>query len=463
MVARLFLIVALASPVVVGSADDTGGTAAQKSSADSNASKSAAFTLSDEVRKVLEPFFASIHKADVSRVTVEMLTESIVQGKVVESRKSTYQIASKHPDKFTIYLKEPDQRTRIYANGKEMVVALSPEAYYRIDDRLDLQQAVVELPIAMGAYPEPVMALSLAGVDPSLSFLGGMKSVEIVSRGKFRGRVPAVQVHGVQDDAVSWDLWLSEEEPTKPLRLLVDLTAMLRATKQVQVPQGFKYQVQFDFLSWRMSGEVSDALFAFRPAKDATEYDSLDDYLQSVAGAVAEHPLLGKKAPAFSGATLSEQPVSLEELKDKVIVLDFWATWCAPCVAAMPVLQEVTGEFADKDVVFLAVNVGEDLELVKSFLEKQDIDLDVVLDPGGKISDAFRADAIPQTVVVGKSGVIESVHMGFPGADELRQRLTDELTVLSVGGHIESTPPAEEEKSSEDDEPASDAKREAKR
>ena len=108
----------------------------------------------------------------------------------------------------------------------------------------------------------------------------------------------------------------------------------------------------------------------------------------------------------------------------------------------MPVLSEVTDEFADKDVVFLAVNVGEDLELVKSFLKKQDLELDVVMDPGGKISDAFRADAIPQTVVVGKSGVIESVHMGFPGEDELRQRLTDELSVLSVGGHIESETPA---------------------
>ncbi|EMI19688.1 alkyl hydroperoxide reductase/ Thiol specific antioxidant/ Mal allergen [Rhodopirellula maiorica SM1] len=455
MVARLFLIVVLVCPVVAGAADDTkDAVAAEESGANADSSQPAAFTLNDDVRKVLEPFFASINKADVSRVTVEMLTESIVQGKVVESRKSTYQIASKHPDKFTIYLKEPDQRTRIYANGKEMVVALSPEAYYQIDDHPDLQQAVVELPVAMGAYPEPVMALSLAGVDPSLSFLGGMKSVEIVSQGKFRGRVPAVQIHGVQDDAVSWDLWLSEETPTKPLRLLVDLTAMLRATKQVQVPQGFKYQVQFDFLSWRMSGEVSNALFAFRPAKDATEYESLDDYLQSVAGAVAEHPLLGKKAPSFIGERLSEQPVSLEGLKDKVIVLDFWATWCAPCVAAMPVLQEVTSEFADKDVVFLAVNVGEDLELVKSFLEKQDIDLDVVLDPGGKISDAFRADAIPQTVVVGKSGVIESVHMGFPGADELRQRLTDELSVLSVGGHIESAPPAADAEPADEAEPA---------
>ncbi|WP_442508043.1 redoxin domain-containing protein [Novipirellula sp. SH528] len=446
MVARLFLILLLISPVVAWAEDDTkAAAAAEDSSTDAAPSEPPAFVLSDDVRDVLEPFFASINKADISRVTVEMLTESIVQGKVVESRKATYQIASKHPNKFTIYLKEPDQRTRIYCDGEEMVVALSPEAYYRIDDTLDLQQAVVELPVAMGAYPEPVMALSLAGVDPSLSFLGGMKTVEIVNRGKFRGRVPSVQIHGTQNDAVSWDLWLSEEDVTKPLRLLVDLTAMLRATKQVQVPQGFKYQIQFDFLSWRMTGEVSDALFAFRPAKDATEYKSLDDYVNSVSGAVAKHPLLGKKAPKFSGETLAGESVSRDSLKDKVVVLDFWATWCAPCVAAMPVLTEVTSEFADKDVVFLAVNVSEDLKLVKSFIEKQDSALDVVMDPKGKIADAFRADAIPQTVVIGKSGVIESVHMGFPGVAELRQRLTDELNVLSVGGHIESAPPAEED------------------
>ncbi len=401
------------------------------------------FVLRDDVRDVLQPFFASIANADVSRVTVEMLTESLVQGKVVESQKATYQIASKHPNKFTIYLKETEQRTRIYCDGKQIVVALSPEAYFRVDESLDLQDAVATLPIAMGAYPEPVMALSLAGVDPSLSFLGGMKSVEIVSRAKFRGRVPAIHVHGVQNDAVSWDLWLSEEEPTKPLRLLVDLTAMLRATKQVQVPRDFKYQIQFDFLSWRMTGEVNDSLFAYRPADDATEYKSLADYIESVAGAVAVHPLLGKPAPDFTGETLAGKSVSRDAAKGKVVVMDFWATWCAPCTAATPVITEVTGEFADKEVVFLAVNVGEDARVVKRFLEKQKFDLDVVMDPKGKIADSFRADAIPQTVVIGKSGIIESVHMGFPGADELKQRLRDELSVLSVGGRIESARPEE--------------------
>ncbi len=64
----------------------------------------------------------------------------------------------------------------------------------------------------------------------------------------------------------------------------------------------------------------------------------------------------------------------------------------------------------------------------------------MLLDPEGKIADGFAADAIPQTIVIGKSGAIESVHIGFAGAEALKQRLVDELNVLCVGGKIGSIP-----------------------
>ncbi|TWT81957.1 Thiol-disulfide oxidoreductase ResA [Planctomycetes bacterium CA13] len=401
------------------------------------------FVLSDDVREVLEPLFKSIADADVSRATVELSSDSVLAGQVVESKTSTYQIASRHPNKFTIYLKEPEQRTRIYEDGEKMTVALAPDAYYTIDESIRLQEAVMNLPLPMGPYPEPVLALTLAGVDPSLTFLGGMKKVEIVDRNKFRGRVAAIHLRGEQNDAVTWDFWVTQEDVPKPLRLLFDLTAMLRATGQVRVPQGFAYQLQFDFLSWRVTGEVEESLFAFKPAADAKEYESLEDYMDSIAGAVTEHPLLGKPAPDFKSVTLREGTVSLADLKDKVVVIDFWATWCPPCVAAIPVIKEVTDEYKDKDVVFLALNVAEGEELVKDFVDEKEWDLDIVLDVDGKVSDAFKADAIPQTVVIGKSGIIESVHLGFAGEKELKQRLGDELSVLSIGGRIESSVPEE--------------------
>lgn len=398
--------------------------------------EAAEFEPSKEVRKAISPLISAVKNADVSRVTVRLSAESVVNGAIVDTQQSTYQIASSKPNKFTVYLKEPDQRTRIYSNGKNAVVAMATDAFFRLPEAIDLQTAVTNLPVPLGPYPEAALALSLAGVDPALSFLAGMKSVELVDRGKFRGKIPAIHLRGVQNDDVSWDLWITQDKDPKPLRLLVDLTAMLRATSSVQIDETFSYVLRFDFLGWRVTGKIDDALFEYRPPKEAKEYKSLDDYYQQIAGAVTEHPLLGKKAPKFSAKTLAGQTVNNRTLADKVVVVDFWATWCVPCASVVPVLKEVTDEYADKGVVFLPVNVGEMPEKIETYLKAQDWQLDAVIDSDAKVSTAFSADAIPLTVVIGKTGVVESTHVGFPGAEALRERLTDELDVLLVGGRI---------------------------
>jgi hypothetical protein len=104
----------------------------------------------------------------------------------------------------------------------------------------------------------------MAGVDPAISYLGGMKSIEIVDREAFSGDVPAIHLRGVQSDAVTWDLWIATDETARPLRLAVDLTPMLVASDQVQIPAGYAYQLRFDFLSWRVTGEIDETLFTLR-------------------------------------------------------------------------------------------------------------------------------------------------------------------------------------------------------
>ena len=212
---------------------------------------------------------------------------------------------------------------------------------------------------------------------------------------------------------------------------------MLRASPDVSVPDDFAYLLKMDFLSWRVGGEVDDALFQFQPPEKAVKYDSMDAYYQSLAGVTTEHPLLGKPAPRLVAKTLDGRPVNSSDAKDKVVVLDFWATWCEPCLAAVPVIKDVTKSYRD-DVVFYAVNVGEEAKTIKRFVDENEWDLAVLVDPDESIAEAFRADALPQTVIIGADGVIESVHVGFAGVEGLRQRLTDELDVLTVGGKIAS-------------------------
>lgn len=396
----------------------------------------AIFEVDEEIRAVLFPLFEEISKASVSRTTVELASETIVAGQIVDTKEAVYQIASKTPDQFTVYFKEPEQRTRIYNNADGLTIALAPDAYVQLDAPMSIASAVDDLPIPMGTFPEPVMALSLAGFDPAINFIGGMKSLALVEKAPFRGKTPSTHIRGVQDDLVTWDLWLADEKTPRPLRLIVDITQMLRASGQMRVPAGYQYQLRYDFLSWRMSGKVDDGLFVYEPPKGSRRYDSLTQYTESIAGVADDHPLLGKVMPDFAAVAMDGSAVASQDFKNKVIVLDFWSTWCTPCLKAMPTLQRVMGDY--DDVVFYAINVGEGPQKVRGFCSEQSWDLPVLLDPKAEIADAFRADAIPQRILIGKSGLIESVHVGFRSNDALAKQLSDELNVLTVGGRIAS-------------------------
>ena len=79
---------------------------------------------------------------------------------------------------------------------------------------------------------------------------------------------------------------------------------------------------------------------------------------------------VGGEAPDFSATDLQERQVTLSGFRDhKVVIVDFWATWCMPCVRAMPKLQELHEEFKGRDVEVLAVNLGEDPDMIRRFLE----------------------------------------------------------------------------------------------
>jgi thiol-disulfide isomerase/thioredoxin/tetratricopeptide (TPR) repeat protein len=119
----------------------------------------------------------------------------------------------------------------------------------------------------------------------------------------------------------------------------------------------------------------------------------------------------------MSGGTLK-----LADLKGKVLVLDFWATWCGPCRAQYPLYEEVKKRFKDrKDVVFLAINSDEDTSLVRPFLEQMKWNKNVYFDDG--LARLMSVASIPATVVFDKEGQIASRMNGF-----LPERFVDMLT-----------------------------------
>ncbi len=139
---------------------------------------------------------------------------------------------------------------------------------------------------------------------------------------------------------------------------------------------------------------------------------------------------VGSESPDFSATDLQGRQITLSELLDhKVVVVDFWATWCGPCLLAMPGLQEVHDEFSGRGVEVLAVNLGEGREQIQDFLDENGYTFPVVADQDLAIGGLFGVSGIPAQVVVNREGLLESIQVGYsPGMKHALRRLLERLT-----------------------------------
>jgi len=139
-----------------------------------------------------------------------------------------------------------------------------------------------------------------------------------------------------------------------------------------------------------------------------------------------------KPAPEFELKDADGKTVRLSDYKGKVILLDFWATWCGPCIQAMPQVEKTVGEFDEKDVHLVAVNLQETPEQIKAMMERHQLKMPrVALDKDGSIAEKYQANAIPQTVVIGRDGNIARLFVG--GGPHLGDQLRDAIKAAVTG------------------------------
>ena len=139
--------------------------------------------------------------------------------------------------------------------------------------------------------------------------------------------------------------------------------------------------------------------------------------------------LVGLPAPSVKTTLLDGAKFDLSEHKGKVVVLDFWATWCGPCVRALPELMKVTSSFPKNQVVLVTINQGEKSKQIKKFLKQKKWEsLTVALDPKAVAGKSFKVEGIPQTVIIDKQGKVRHVHVGF--SPNIGSRLKKEIQAL---------------------------------
>ncbi len=216
-------------------------------------------------------------------------------------------------------------------------------------------------------------------------------------------------------DEGALDLWIAAGDRPLLRRVVLDRgDAIERAGRIGNVV------TTLDFTAWKIDPELDPSRFAFEPPADA---ELVYRFRPPGPQAMTKQP-----APDFELPDLNGGKVKLSDLKDKVVVLDFWASWCVHCARTLPIYAEVTAELADRGVVFYTINLREDVEKIRTFLEENKLDVNVLRDADGAVARQYRVRGVPRAFVIDRQGKIAHVHNAL--SLDNKQKLSEELKSL---------------------------------
>jgi thiol-disulfide isomerase/thioredoxin len=134
---------------------------------------------------------------------------------------------------------------------------------------------------------------------------------------------------------------------------------------------------------------------------------------------------VGATAPTIAPSDLAGRTVALSDFRGRVVLVDFWATWCGPCHLQRQILEPLYREYRSKGAEFLAVSVGEDADTVKQFVAGQPFAYPVLIDPADELSPRLGISALPTLLVVDRDGKVSYFEAGVADAETLRRVFTD--------------------------------------
>ena len=168
----------------------------------------------------------------------------------------------------------------------------------------------------------------------------------------------------------------------------------------------------------RLNVSLPDSLFVFTPPAGALE---TEDW--TLPG-IVKPDVVGKTAPDFRGSALDGADVALEDLRGKVVLLDFWASWCQPCRRELPSLEKLHHEFADSGLAVVGINVGEEPSAVKRFLSEIPVSYPLVpMEETSELIAKLSVSSYPTIVLIDREGKIASYEVGERDEAALRADL----------------------------------------
>lgn len=125
-------------------------------------------------------------------------------------------------------------------------------------------------------------------------------------------------------------------------------------------------------------------------------------------------------APDFTLKSLEGSNLRLEEYRGQVVLINFWASWCGPCRQEMPLLDRLHQRYTDTGFAVLGVNVEGEEAPARELIDRIPVTFPVLIDKGQLVSELYKLEAMPSTVVVDRDGVVRYIHRGYKPGDEAK-------------------------------------------
>lgn len=397
----------------------------------------AAAEIDEKSKEVLEKL--SKYVQDLKSVQVDLVLTMNVKAQGVDQEMVTDQTVSiQKPNKMALVLNEGMRGTNLYSDGQEMITHLPMTKKYLKEDAPksfnDLSPTSM-IGLQLIGLPAPGIVSHLWSDNPLEALTEHAETVSYLGTGMMNSNT--YHKLKMELETADMELWIADSDQPVIHKIVPDMSKTLAQIKKQMGSQlgEIEMDLSIDVNNWKHNPNLAPATFKFIPPAGASLASTQEELLgmdQMQRQQPDSSDLLGKPAANFTLDLLDGGQFELANEKGKsIVILDFFATWCGPCRQIMPSLEALAEEYKDKNVKLIAVNLRETPAQIKSFLSDQGIHPTVVLDKNGMIANDYMVTGIPQTVIVGKDGTVQAVHVGaVPG---LKGVMAKELDTLLSG------------------------------